>query len=360
MRQSIFLELAAQGARLPIGTDMVLREQPQPEAVAEDGQQLGQVVVAAARRYRSPLAIPLMDLTLEKAWILAMLGIAPQERETYQFHQPPGPQALETIRKKLADPLPTRSQATFDAVAYVAGQTDLTPLGMAIGPFSLLTKMMPDPISAIYMAGMGAGPDDEVEVKTALELRTIALEVVLASLQRQIAAGAKAIIVCEPAANITFFSPNQLQAGSDVFERFVMQPARQIKQLLDQHGVQLFLHDCGELMDPMVTQLASLQPAVLSLGSSRRLWEDAQLVPKDVVLFGNLPSKQFYSDELTPPENVQGLIRELTARMRQTGHPFILGSECDVLSVEGCHEKIKGKVELMLNGKAPFQPLHTG
>jgi hypothetical protein len=31
-------------------------------------------------------------------------------------------------------------------------------------------------------------------------------------------------------------------------------------------------------------------PVILSLGSSRVLWEDAQLVPKHVVLYGNLPS----------------------------------------------------------------------
>ena len=71
--------------------------------------------------------------------------------------------------------------------------------------------------------------------------------------------------------------------------------------MLDEAGADLVLHDCGELTAAMVAALASrVRPAVLSLGSSRRLWEDAALVPPDVVLFGNLPTKHFYSDETLP------------------------------------------------------------
>ena len=56
----------------------------------------------------------------------------------------------------------------------------------------------------------------------------------------------------------------------------------------------------------MVEQFATrLDPAILSLGSSRTLWEDAALVPKSVVLFGNLPTKKFYSDEAMPDEQVK-------------------------------------------------------
>jgi hypothetical protein len=34
--------------------------------------------------------------------------------------------------------------------------------------------------------------------------------------------------------------------------------------------------------------------------------------------------------------------------MARCGHPHILGSECDVLSVPGCEETIRRKVERML------------
>jgi hypothetical protein len=87
---------------------------------------------------------------------------------------------------------------------------------------------------------------------------------------------------------------------------------------------------------------------MLSLGSSRRLWEDVAVVPPEVVLFGNLPTKHFYSDETLPLETVRAKTRELVVRMRETGHPFILGSECDVLHVPGAGETIRRKVEAML------------
>ena len=44
------------------------------------------------------------------------------------------------------------------------------------------------------------------------------------------------------------------------------------------------VHDCGELTDAMIVAFATLDPAVLSLGSSRPLWEVAPLVPKTIMV----------------------------------------------------------------------------
>ncbi len=154
--------------------------------------------------------------------------------------------------------------------------------------------------------------------------------------------------MCEPAANTVYFSANQLVASWEVFDRYVMAPNRRLRDQLDARGVDLFFHDCGELLDGMVARFASLDPALLSLGSSRKLWEDARLVPKRTVLYGNLPTKQFYSDERFPLRRVRELAAELVGRMRAAGHPFILGSECDVLSVPGAEHTIAAKVEAFL------------
>jgi hypothetical protein len=80
-------------------------------------------------------------------------------------------------------------------------------------------------------------------------------------------------------------------------------------------------------------------PAVLSLGSSRRLWEDAEVVPADVVLFGNLPTKTF-SDAAMPIEEVKRLTRETAHRMAACGHAHILGTDCDVLHVPDAADTI--------------------
>ena len=39
-----FLDYAAAGLRLPIGTDLVLRDHSEPEAILHDGPQLGRVI----------------------------------------------------------------------------------------------------------------------------------------------------------------------------------------------------------------------------------------------------------------------------------------------------------------------------
>ena len=71
-------------------------------------------------------------------------------------------------------------------------------------------------------------------------------------------------------------------------------------------------------------------------------------MPKDVVLFGNLPTKNFYSDSVMPVEKVASMTVELVEKMKAAGHPHILGSECDVLHVGAAAATIRKKVEAML------------
>ncbi|MCW5966377.1 MAG: hypothetical protein KIT83_20235, partial [Bryobacterales bacterium] len=140
--------------------------------------------------------------------------------------------------------------------------------------------------------------------------------------------------------------------GADIFERFVLGPNREVKRLLEAHGVDLIFHNCGELTTEMVRSFAcELHPVILSLGGSRTLWEDAAVTPDDVVLFGNLPTKSFYSDEAMPLSRVLELRAQLLARMTACGHPHILGSECDVLHVEGAGDTIRRKVDAMVWGR---------
>lgn len=350
MRREFYLRLAERGLRMPIGTDLVLHEKDDVPGILVDGYRLGQVVEEAARRYRTPLAVPHMDLMIEKTALLELLDIPSAQIPTHHFSEPPSDEMVEAVERRLYEaPLNVRIQAQAGSVAYIAQHTDLLPVGMTIGPFSLMTKLIADPISPIYLAGMGIGGDEDPEVKMVERVLHLSTLVILRSMQAQIEAGARAVFIAEPAANRVYISPKQIESGSDIFERMVMRYLRRIKTYLDERGVDLIFHCCGELTDEMVQAYASLEPVILSLGSSRVLWEDAWLVPKHVVLYGNLPSKRFYSDELITREQVQNLACELIERMHAVGHPFILGSECDVLSVEGCEHTIKEKVDAFVH-----------
>lgn len=340
MDRQFYLDLAASGLRMPIATDLILQEKADPKAIVRDGRQLGQVVEEAARRYQVPLALPLMDLQLEKEAMLLARGVAPAAVGACHFTELPEINGAFQLTEKMT--------AVCGAIRYIATQTDLLPVGIGIGPFSLMTKLISDPIAPVYMAGAGATADDEPEVALVEQLLEFSFATIQKYLDAQISSGAKAIIICEPAANAVYFSPNQLRQSYDIFDRYVMKFNLALRGLFAKRGVDLIFHDCGELLDGMVERFARLDPAIISLGSSRRLWEDARLLSKSTVLYGNLPTKKFYSDALITVARARQLADDLAGRMKAVNHPFIVGSECDVLSVSGCEATIKAKVAAFL------------
>jgi hypothetical protein len=343
---------------MPIGTDLVMHEENEPEKVRNDGAALGRVIEKATRRWGTPLAVPLMDLRLEKIDLLALAGVPEFEAERFHFTSSLDEAVLATLCGEQTVPFCAGSIARDDALAYISTMPDLFPVGMAIGPFSLTTRLMADPISAAAMAGSGVEAEDSDEVRMLWQCLRVAGAAVSRSVESQIRHGAKAVMICEPAASIAFISPRQIKAGSNLFERLVMEPNLRLKAALEQAGCDLIFHNCGELIDPMVQAFAhKLHPAMLSMGCSRKLWEDARLVPEDVVLFGNLPTKSFYSDGAMPIEEVIRRTEELAANMKACGHPHILGSECDVLFVPEAQETIGKKVDAMMTGAAAFSNL---
>jgi uroporphyrinogen-III decarboxylase len=349
MDRGYYQKLAEQGLSMPIGADLVLHAEPDPAAVLRDGAALGAVVVKTARRFQTPLALPLMDLQLEKATLLRGLDIPAADIAAWHFEAPPTDTQMETLRRRIREPLAPQQQVHVDAVSYVARQApDLVPCGMQIGPFSLTTKLLKDPITPVYLSGMGMTAADDPAVAALERTMELAMLAVERSLRAQLAAGARLICIAEPAANSVYVSPRQIEEGSDVFDRIVMASLRRFKQILDEHQADLFFHCCGELTDYMLARFCELDPAVISLGSSRPLWDVARVVPPTTVLFGNLPSKQFFSDRVISVEAVRAQAAELVARMAAINRPFILASECDVLHVSGCEDVIAGKVEAFL------------
>lgn len=350
MDRSFYLDLAASSLSMPIGTDLMLHEEADPKATRTNGLALGRVIERAARQWQTPLAVPLMDLMLEKFDLLAQIGVAAKDAEKFHFSGPLEERELTALCGESHAPSCPGSKARDEALEYIRATTDLLPVGMAIGPFSLATRLLADPITAAAMAGSGVGPEDSSEVKLLWQCLQVSEAAVRRSLESQIQHGARAIMICEPAASTAFLSPRQIRAGATHFEQLVMEPNLRLKAFLDAAGCDLVFHDCGDLVDSMVEEFARrLHPVILSLGSSRKLWQDAQLVPKDVVLYGNLPSKTFYSDASMPCEEVIRRTEELVGKMKACGHPHILGTECDVLLVEEARESIWSKVEAMMS-----------
>ena len=161
MDRQFYIDLAHGGLRMPIGTDLVLSEKPDHAQIVLDGARLGSVIAESAARWRTPLAVGLMDLTLEKTAMLEALGLGDADPLTHHFTSPPPADAVEKITAPTAR-FNRQFQAHIDAVTHVArNHSELVPVGMSIGPFSLMTKLLADPLTPVFLAGSGLGPEDE-------------------------------------------------------------------------------------------------------------------------------------------------------------------------------------------------------
>jgi len=236
MDRTFYLNLAATGKRLPVATHLVLHEKKDPEAILLDGVRLSQVMVETARRFDSPLALPIMDLTLEKQIMLQTLGVADADIPTYHFSAKPTAAQVEKVAKMdvLASPRIRANCLSLStiAAAYKAGSKEI-PIGMSIGPFSLMTKMLKDPITPIFMSGSGVTADEDDDVALLASLLDLCEKTVHVCCQAQMDAGAKAIFLCEPAANLVYFSPNQIKDGATVYQDFVIDPNLRLKALFN-------------------------------------------------------------------------------------------------------------------------------
>ncbi len=344
MDRQYYLDLAKTGISMPVAADLVLHEKPDHDAISKDAERFAEILIETAERFKTPLALPHMNLELEKHVMLKILGIPDAERDSYHFSSIPTDDMVDRLQNASIEGWNEVLDAHLSTTKYVIKKSDLVPVGMCIGPFSLMTKLIADPITpiALYGAGVTADEDDEIAIiEKALEMAVI---LILKSIDVQIKNGAKVIFIAEPAGNKVYLSPNQIEDGSDIFDHFVMKHNRIIKKVLDDAGIDLIFHCCGELIPEILKGYSSLHPVMISLGSSRKLWEDAEIVAKDIVLFGNLPSKRFYSDDLITVDQVRELGSEIKRKMKEVGHPYILSSECDVLSVPGCEKTIMEKV----------------
>ncbi len=335
---------------MAFGADLVIKSKENHDQILKDGKELGKCIIEATEKYSAPLALPYMDLKIEKEDMLNLLEIPPKEIEKFHFESGIDDDYLEKLKASI-DASPTeRMKATCDAIHYVGANSDYLPMGMCIGPFSLYTKLVSEPITPVFMKSMGVEGDTDQSVKDLDIVLEMALLVIERWIKMQIEAGAKAVCVCEPAANSVYISPDILtENAEDIYDRLVINANKRLCKIMAEHDVDLILHNCGELTDIMVKKMCKLDPAVLSLGSSRVLWEDAKLIPDNIVIFGNLPTKQFFLDDTMTKEKVKVLTEELDNKMKDTGHPFVLASECDILYVEGYVDSILSKVDIMLD-----------
>jgi len=333
---------------MPLATGFILAEDPDPEEIRRSGLKLADLMQESCQRFETPLAVPIMDLSLEKHALCALLGINKEQEARFHFETKPN---VSELLAKFDPLLHCYLRANIEAIASLAGADHYIAAGMSIGPFSLMTKLIADPITPVYLAGMGMR-DESVIVCD--EVLALSMGLVKKYIAAQLDAGAKIIVLAEPAANMVYLSPKQIDEGSNVYKRYILENLLELHSIMKAKGAGLFLHCCGDLSADMLKGLAGLEPLVLSLGSSRVLWEDEEYIASGTIIYGNLPSKKFFSNTELTVEDVYTLSLELLSQMERTRHDFILGTECDLLSVPGCHQVIADKIDAMYRAKDNF------
>ena len=202
---------------MPIGADLVLHEEPDPEQARNDGAALGRVIEKTARRWATPLAIPLMDLRLEKADLLACAGVAAYDAEKFHFTS-----RLDEPTLALSAPANPRRAALAASPAIRRSPT--SPRSPILFPSAWPSALSRSPRVSWPTPSPPRrcpAPAPSLKTPTRSALLWQCLQLAEAAVQRsvrsQIAHGARAIMICEPAACTAFLSPRQLRAGSNAF-----------------------------------------------------------------------------------------------------------------------------------------------
>ena len=231
MNREYYLELAKKGQRMIFGTGLILEEKPDYSEILNDGKRLGEIFVEAADRFKCPVALPLMDLSIEKSELLNLLGIT--EKDVFRFNYNLSDEIIEKLKDNLdKKPIP-RLKSLCDAICYVKQNSGLIPVGMLIGPFSLMTKLLVDPIVPVFLAASGISGEEDPGIKNVEILLELAVIIIKRSAKLQIDAGAELMCVCEPAANMAFISPDLLTEDNDIFDKYVISYNKQIVDYTD-------------------------------------------------------------------------------------------------------------------------------
>ncbi len=165
MDREYYLDLAARGLSMPIAADLVLHEHADAEEILLDGERLGSVIEETANRFSTPLAVPHMDLELEKKTLTEMIGVAAEERAKFHFASAPSPRCYRP-RPGPAE----RSLAARDAGA--GGRDQLHRQAHLADPDRHVHRtVLPDdqtrhrPNHAVCMAGIGHDRQDDDSIR---------------------------------------------------------------------------------------------------------------------------------------------------------------------------------------------------
>ena len=299
---------SARRLAMPIGTYPGLQlVKVQVRDVVTNAQVQMDIQAALHQRYQTPFLMSAMDLSVEAEAFGAEIQLSETEIPTVTGRLMT---SLEQARS-LSVPFvgAGRTRVYIEAVTRLRKLDEAAfVVGGCIGPFSLAGRLVG------VSEALELTITDPALMHTLLEKCT---EFLFAYAQAFQQAGAKALLVAEPAAGL--LSPNGLATFSSAY-------VSRIANKATDDGFSIILHNCG-------AKLIHL-PAILSsglktfhFGAPMDLTAALAKVPSDVVLCGNLDPVSVFN-QLEPAE-----VAERTSALLQatTGYKnFVISSGCDL------------------------------
>ncbi len=266
-----------------------------------------EAVAAVAKNFPVAAATTIMDLSVEAEAFGAPVRFADDEVPTVLFRVVQDEASVRALRvpDARAGRLGQRREAVRLSRAHVA---DRPLVAGCIGPISLAARLfdVSEAMMALY---------DQPEVMLDLLEKSTAL---LTECCRDFkSAGADAVLMAEPVAGM--LSPDQCEMFSSDFVR------RIVRELQDDNFL-VILHNCGET-DSLVGSMVGTGAGGLHFGNRCTITEALQMIPEDVLVFGNIDPAGTL--KMGSPELVRRQTLALLESVRRHRN-FILSSGCDI------------------------------
>ena len=122
MRKDYYLNIAKQNKRMVFGVDLILGEKDNRDEILLNGEMLGKVILETAQRFNMPMALPFMDLDVEKQELLEILNIDLTQFDHFHFGECNLSQETISLVKNVGFLKPTlRLAANCEAISFCCG-----------------------------------------------------------------------------------------------------------------------------------------------------------------------------------------------------------------------------------------------
>ena len=278
-----------------------------PREVFQNGALQFQCIEALAAETPSDILVTFMDLSVEAEAFGAPVCYSDHENPTISG------KIVSSAEEIAALPVPEigagRTGEVLRCAELCSQRLDRPVLGGMIGPFSLagrladMTEMMilaaAEPETAMALLEKSS----EFLGKYALALRDV---------------GVNGIFIAEPAAGL--LSPEMCAQFSAVY-------LQRIVAAVQDDEFMVVLHNCGNAAGAQIPELLSVGAAALHLGNATDLVKAGALIPRDVLLMGNVDPVGVLKEG--SPEMVYTRTSELLREMADYPN-YVLSTGCDV------------------------------